>query len=126
MIRTHQEEGRMLRRCCSLAVVALSLLLAGRAEAEMSGNEALRLYRQNDSAAFALVLGIGTGLEWSNAELTHKGHKPHFCVPPKLAVSGDQYFDILRRSLEHDPEKGRSPVGLALLKALQDALPCAQ
>lgn len=72
----------------------------------------------------ALVHAYTDGYGWANAEIKGKGQPALFCQPDKLAITGAQATDILRRFLAEDPDSGNYPMGMIMLKALQDALPC--
>jgi hypothetical protein len=64
------------------------------------------------------------GMAWANATLQEQGSKPLYCPPEKVALTGDQLLDILRRFALDRPPIQKYPFGLALLEALRDAFPC--
>jgi hypothetical protein len=52
---------------------------------------------------------IEDGLGWANAELRHRNTSPLFCPPDRLALTGTQLIDILRRAIKDDPQIGKYP-----------------
>jgi hypothetical protein len=71
-----------------------------------------------------ILLATNNGFAWANADLKYRKREPLYCPPGKLALTGEQLIDILRRKVRHDPAFGSEYVGLGLLFALQETFPC--
>ncbi len=48
-----------------------------------------------DDAIDMYVIGLGRGAMMANAAVVAKGGEPVFCIPPNLALQGDQIKNIL-------------------------------
>ena len=75
------------------------------------------------------VSGLGEGYSLANAELKVKRKLPPlYCEPDKVKLNTDNYLEILDNYLSQPVVKAQThptlPVGVMLLKALQDAFPC--
>jgi Rap1a immunity proteins len=68
--------------------------------------------------------GLKDGLIILNVALARKGAAPLFCLPPKMALTGDQADDILRREAKSVPEPDEMPIGIVLLAGLRKTFPC--
>jgi hypothetical protein len=71
-----------------------------------------------------ILLDTNNGFAWANADLKYRQREPLYCPPGKLALTGEQLIDTLRRKLRNDPAFGAEVLGLGLLMALQDTFPC--
>lgn len=67
--------------------------------------------------------GLGNGLSWANTASKMKHGKPVFCPPGKIAITAEQYIDILHRYVEDRPDMRGDGVGGPMLFALEDAFP---
>ena len=75
------------------------------------------------------ISDIEDGFGWANAELrSRRNTPPLYCSPPKLALTGPQLIDILRRAIaDESPLPNRLSnqlLGFALLISLQRVFPC--
>lgn len=68
--------------------------------------------------------GLKDGLITLNIAIARKGVTPLFCLPPKMALTGDQADDILKREAQSVPEPDDMPVGIVLLAGLRKTFPC--
>jgi hypothetical protein len=112
-------------RVAAAALAACALTVSGAAHAEMSGTEYLA--QQGDSAAvgkFALAQ-MENGMAWANADLKNRNVPSLYCVPGSVVIAADQPDTVLRAYLQRHPDLARYPVGAILLKAMEDAYPCA-
>jgi hypothetical protein len=103
-----------------------------RAE-EVKAGQFLEMYDQQlgpeaRKEAEIIISYIEDGFGWANAELTSRKTPPLYCLPPKLALTGPQLIDILRRAIA---EQAPLPnplsdqlLGLALLVSLERVFPC--
>lgn len=80
---------------------------------------------QESTIAAAWVQGVTTGMSWMNSELEFNGKERIFCAPEKLAITTDQYIDILRQYLKTDKTVAKMPLGLAVLISLKETFPCS-
>lgn len=81
------------------------------------------------------IAGIGEGLVWANTELESRKDKPLFCQPKKLALTDENYIQILNDEIKRFEEAKTDeserkkvfdsmPIGLFLLKGLIRTFPC--
>jgi len=68
--------------------------------------------------------GLKDGLITFNTALAHSGAAPLFCLPPKMALTGDQADDILMREANSVPTPDDMPIGIPLLAGLRKTFPC--
>ena len=90
----------------------------------MSSNPKLTQLREQVTI---MISSAGEAYGWANTELLDRKQSPLYCPPKKLAVTKEQYVEILSKLVDGHPkvktEEFRSwPV--LLLKALQDTFPC--
>jgi hypothetical protein len=107
----------------------LLIFQASPARAEASASDFIRLLNSEGDASWVArvrVGGIAQGFFWSNAFLTHQGLTSHYCAPERMAMTDEQVIDILKRHVQASPQKGSLPVGLVLMDALKEILPCPQ
>jgi len=95
--------------------------LAGPVHAEPTVNDILKDPRSGFARLY--IDGLGSGLSWANVAAKMKG-KPVYCPPGKVAITADQYIDILRRYIADHPHMTNDFVGGPMLFALEDAFPC--
>jgi outer membrane protein assembly factor BamD (BamD/ComL family) len=84
----------------------------------------LRDYGKHESFDYPYLLGITQGLEVANDELIEHKQSRMFCIPSKLAFTGEQSRDILKRFVERYPPMEKALVPVAMLEALKEAFPC--
>ena len=72
-----------------------------------------------------VVESVEDGLSWANVYLQNERKElPIYCKPEKLALTGSQIFDMMRRRLSERPDLGPMPYSLTILNAMIDAFPC--
>ena len=113
----------------AVGAVASSTFIAAPARAEMTAREMLSNYKLGSPKTRELIeYGFRmneNGAGWLNAYLvTVRKEKPAYCLPAKLALTGTQLIDILRRTSDEEQVLRDQPWGLALLAALQKTFPC--
>ncbi|MGJ0509722.1 MAG: hypothetical protein ACR652_21885 [Methylocystis sp.] len=86
----------------------------------------LRGYGRNEFFDLLYLLGITQGLEVANDELMERKHPRMFCIPSRLAFTGEQSHEILKRFVERYPPKEKALVPVASLEALKEAFPCGK
>jgi hypothetical protein len=109
--------------------MSLSSLLCSSALAEGTASFLIRNY---DTGTLELrqllemkVADIQNGISWTNIYLnTVRNEAEIYCPPAKVALTGGQIMDMLRRAIEEHPEIGSQPFGLAILIALKTTFPC--
>ncbi len=112
-------------RATAAVVAACAVAGAGAAHAEVSGTDYLA--QTGDSVAvgkFALAQ-MENGMAWANADLKNRNLPSLYCVPGSVVLAADQPDTIVRAYLQRHPDLARYPVGAILLKAMEDAYPCA-
>ena len=74
------------------------------------------------------VFGVGQGFLWANAEQANKNAPPFYCQSPKVALTADNYLQILNDSIEKRRASSKYdkgfPIEGLLMMALQEAFPC--
>lgn len=68
--------------------------------------------------------GIMEGLLTFNSSLISDNKPPLFCLPPKLAVTGEQAADIMMREAKIVGEVDNIPISILLLEGLKETFPC--
>lgn len=68
--------------------------------------------------------GLKDGLIILNVALARDGAAPLFCLPPDMALTGDQAADIIRREAKSVSTPDDMPIGIVLLAGLRKAFPC--
>jgi hypothetical protein len=68
--------------------------------------------------------GVSDGLVAYNASMIGSGKKPLFCLPPKLALTGEQAADILVRTGDAYSNPNDIPISIILLIGLEETFPC--
>jgi hypothetical protein len=103
---------------------------AAPAHAEMEARTLIDNYEktsaENRWVLELLVASAENGLGWANAALKDKKSEPLYCVPDKLALTGHQLIDILKRHVSEKPSDGSLPYALVLLSSLREAFPCVR
>lgn len=61
---------------------------------------------------------------WANAALGFRKTPPLFCQPPKLAITGSQLINILRRAIVEEQPLSNPLSNQPLLVSLQRVFPC--
>ena len=76
-----------------------------------------------------MVSYIGDAFGWANVELSSRRKTlPLYCPPSKVAITGPQLIDILRRAIAEEPPLpnplSNQAFGFALLVSLERVFPC--
>jgi hypothetical protein len=85
--------------------------------------------RTRADATKLYVMGVGEGIAWANAA-AENNNAPLYCQPPKFPMNGNNYIDILDRTIKMLESKttvkelNEYPVGLLVLMGLQQSFPC--
>lgn len=111
-----------LRRfCLAMATpLVLSLLVAGTATADIFFED-FDKNRNNPPYQFYLQ-GVADGIAWANSIGRNEGHGL-LCPPDKMAITPEQYLDILDRYMRDHPG-GADYRGMSLVLALKETFPC--
>jgi hypothetical protein len=88
-------------------------------------------FMQNYQSATALssvtklyLKGMIDGMGWANIQLKRDNQKPIYCPPPKLPLTENQAYEIIKAKASQRPHYKTTYVGLTLLHALKDVFPC--
>lgn len=85
------------------------------------------LNSRNSVQMKSYVMGVFSGLRFANGELGSKKRELLFCEPPTNSIGYEQIMDILGNFIiVKYPSLASQPVGLGLLRALQEAYPCSR
>ncbi|HEY2069930.1 MAG TPA: hypothetical protein VGG48_10280 [Rhizomicrobium sp.] len=108
--------------------IALGLVLAQPAFAEMTADELMHIYDTGDPTSRDEVAiaadGNYNGLAWASSYLTSQHATPIFCPVPNHAMTRQETMEMLRASMAKDARIGKQPYGLAMLLAVQETYPC--
>jgi hypothetical protein len=72
----------------------------------------------------AQLASMQQGMALINLEVGHRKEARFYCAPPKLAVTGEQILNMLRRQVKEDPHLAKYPVSIVMLETLEKAFPC--
>jgi hypothetical protein len=109
-------------KVCVVLPLLMSVGRAGAQNFELKDYAAIRAA----SGFQEYIGGVGSGFSWANAWLKEtRNQPPLYCVPAKLALSRENYLDILDRQVrEHGDRRADTPVALMLLDGLVETFPC--
>jgi hypothetical protein len=112
-----------------LGMAALIIIAATQARAEADVSTFLKTYDAarptQQQTLREYLLWNYNGMDWANSSITLRDNRPLYCIPGKLALTGEQLVDMLRREAQEHPTLWTKPVGLVLLYALNTIFPCA-
>jgi len=91
---------------------------------ELSAREAISKFERSDHDLIIYVSGLANAYDWVNAQSENENTKMLFCPPENIAITVNQNMDILSRFIAAHPTEAKRSLGLVLLEALKDALPC--
>jgi len=114
-----------------MRTILSAIFLLGMAQPATSGAVTDFLKRHDEplgqSRAETEIMGLQAGFTEANAYLTGtRKETPMFCQPENLSLTADQLIDMLRRSVNEQPELDQSDLASALLAVLQRTFPCQQ
>jgi hypothetical protein len=69
--------------------------------------------------------GAYSGLVWSNAEASARGHAPIFCPPSRATMTGQKVMTLVTAHTRGGAQIPRNrPLGAVVLSAMKAAFPC--
>jgi hypothetical protein len=106
-------------------------LFSTAAMAEMNVSDLLRLYDAGNAGERRLIAHsvsqMEDGMSWVNSYLkSHRKDGEVYCIPEKLALTGDQVIEMLRRKVKELPGLSDIPYGGVMLTVLRETFPCPQ
>jgi len=108
-----------------LIILLSFVILSPPAQAEVDLKTLLQSYVQGDDGKKkdieALVGSLGLGMSWTNQAI--KGRKL-YCQPNELALTDNQYMQMLMAAYLKVKTLHDAPFGLVLLRTLQSQFPC--
>ncbi|PYE41648.1 hypothetical protein DFI02_110145 [Rhizobium sp. PP-F2F-G20b] len=112
-----------------LGVITLMLTLCGvsHAKDKITVAKAVQSAQDGEQSIGMMILGIGRGIEVSNAALGTKERGALYCPPKKLGMTGNMFVDIVANYVKDNPAigaEGISWLNLAVLYSLQESFPC--
>lgn len=80
---------------------------------------------KNNSTIKTYVLGLGEAFLYATIDLEFNKKAPLFCPPRQLALTTENYLQILDNELKTDKSfESDAPIGLVLLEGLKKTFPC--
>lgn len=80
---------------------------------------------KNSNTIKTYVLGLGEAFLYATIDLEFNKKAPLFCPPRQLALTTENYIQILDNELRGDKNfDSDAPVGLVLLEGLKKTFPC--
>ncbi len=79
------------------------------------------------------IMGIGTGIFWSNVSINSKpgknnNEKPMFCSPPKMSLTNENYINFLDQEIEDQKNigtlTGKEEIGMMIIMHMRRIFPC--
>ena len=118
-----QAEDEMIKRI-TCAAIAFCMVSGGNAATVRFKSYTTPEDEKQRILNAAYLDGLKDGLIVLNVALARNGAAPLFCLPPKMALTGDQADDILRREAKNVPVSDDMPIGIVLLAGLRKTFPC--
>ena len=115
----------MPTRSFLVAMLFVSLVSSAFAE-PLNVEKFLKGYGKNEFFDLPYLLGITQGLEVANDALVEHKQPRMFCIPSRLAFTGEQSHEILKRFVERYPPMEKALVPVAMLEALKETYPCGR
>jgi hypothetical protein len=106
-------------------LAALIMGLSAPACAEMTAAEMIKKIDAGERDAIVFLMGISTGIEWSNTEI-EDGGKVMYCQPKKLRIAFQQNVTMLRDLLKDRPDLRSIPAGYVVLLSYIATFPCSE
>jgi hypothetical protein len=116
LVRCARTMGAIMRKF--LIGLAGCVFLSVPANAEGSADQFLN--NQNPKLAETLLNAIATGISASNSHVD----KRMYCPPGNLAITSQQYMEILRQFIQQNPRMGGYPAASVMIRALNHTFPC--
>ena len=115
-----------------LGIIVLGLLLSGNVyagitadiylEGRASKNETV------DELLDAAIMGIGTGIFWSNISIKANEEKPMYCSPPNMSLTNQNYINFLDREIKYEKNRGTlsgtEEIGMLIIRHMRRIFPC--
>lgn len=119
---------RLMLSSIVVFIISLYLLISSNpAIAAMTLETYEQKYKSKDDSYVKLYLsGVGSGYEYMNLYLLVNKMPPVYCAPDNLPLTGDNYLNILDKTIEQS-RKQISPnvkIELLLLQGLMKTFPC--
>lgn len=105
------------------AALCLGLLAPSPSLAQVRASEIVTA--SEGSEAWTYLRGLKDGIEWAMARSRFEKDAPPFCPPPDLAITTEQYRQILADQIQRDPKQSRHLAGLVMMDALKRTFPCS-
>ena len=115
-----------------LSLIFVSLLLSGNAYAGINVDDYLKTRANKNKAVNdfidADIMGIGTGILWSNVSIRANKGKPMYCSPPNMSLTNQNYINFLDQEIEDEKNKGtlsgKEEIGMLIIKHMRRIFPC--
>lgn len=117
-----------------LATLCFLTMSAVQAKAEITVKEYKARMASSDAALvvatkYYYIKGLGEGMAWANSSASIR-QTPLFCPPHNLALTVENFIDIIDRQIRMAQTKGEgayvegADIGLLLMAGLEETFPC--
>ena len=115
-----------------LSILVICSLLGGNAYAGITVDSYLKA-RENKNKAVnefidADIMGIGTGIFWSNISIKANKEKPMYCSPPNMSLTNQNYINFLDREIKYEKNRGTlsgtEEIGMLIIRHMRRIFPC--
>ena len=91
-------------------------------KAREKGNKEINKFIDTD------IMGIGTGIFWSNVSIKANKEKPMCCSPPKMSLTNENYINFLDQEIEDQKNmgilSGKEEIGMMIIGHMRKIFPC--
>ena len=115
-----------------LIVIITVLFFSSNVQSEITADTYLKVREGNNEKEKKFVrdhiMGIATGVLWTNAYLYSKKMDEVFCSPDNMVLNTENYVNFLDREIEYRKKvgayDGKDPIAMMILLHLVDVFPC--
>ncbi|MDC0953973.1 hypothetical protein OAR93_00920 [Pelagibacteraceae bacterium] len=120
-----------------ICIFVLGLLLSSNAYAGIKVGTYLKVRENKNEKANQYIddniMGIGTGIFWSNISIQSKfgkvnGEKPMYCSPPKMSLTNENYINFLDEEIKYQKNLGidndKTDIGMMIILHMRRIFPC--
>ena len=115
-----------------LSIIFVSLLCCNISFAGINVDDYLKTRANKNKAVNdfidADIMGIGTGILWSNVSIRANKGKPMYCSPPNMSLTNQNYINFLDQEIEYEKNKGTlsgdEEIGMLIIRHMRKTFPC--
>ncbi|MES2973281.1 MAG: Rap1a/Tai family immunity protein [Pseudomonadota bacterium] len=116
----HMTPFSFARSCAMMLTLALA---ASPSSAAITGNDWLRMYKEDSSAGSAYVMGALDSLQITLIALQARNQTMKICLPAQ-GTTYSQFVDIMRVWIEKNPGRRHEMAAALFTIAVADSFPC--